>query len=212
MCEARNRGGMKPYYEHNGIAIYHGDCREILLSLPDGVVIADPVYPRLDYGWEFVCPSRLGLRCRQFYFWMNLEPFPLAPSAIHIWAKSNVYVGDAEQFETIYEVNGKRVCSVMREAAINSTVAAEMSDDVFYGHPCQKPLKLMVRLLKKTSGIVIDPFMGSGTTLVAAKKLGRKAIGIEIEEKHCEIAAKRLSQEVFDFNTRTIATVDADGG
>jgi len=69
------------------------------------------------------------------------------------------------------------------------------------GHPCPKPLPLWRRILDRIggSGVVLDPFMGSGTTLRAAKDLGRKAIGIEIEEKYCEIAAKRLAQEVFDW-------------
>ena len=68
-------------------------------------------------------------------------------------------------------------------------------------HPTQKPVKLMgwcIGLIDDPQSI-LDPFMGSGTTLRAAKDLNRKAIGIEIEEKYCEIAANRMSQEVLNF-------------
>ncbi len=71
------------------------------------------------------------------------------------------------------------------------------------GHPCPKPenfwRKLMARCSVDQTDSILDPFMGSGTTLRAAKDLGRKAIGIEIEERYCEIAAKRMAQEVFSF-------------
>ena len=70
-------------------------------------------------------------------------------------------------------------------------------------HVCQRPVKLIASILNRAEGhTVLDPFMGSGTTLVAAKNAGRKAVGIEIEEKYCEIAARRMGQEVFQFGER----------
>jgi DNA modification methylase len=63
-------------------------------------------------------------------------------------------------------------------------------------HPTEKPVLLVQRALRNHSAsLIIDPFLGSGTTLVAAKQLGRKAIGIEIKEEYCEISAKRLRQD-----------------
>ena len=82
-------------------------------------------------------------------------------------------------------------------------------------HPTQKPLAVMkwaIQQPKETCESILDPFMGSGTTLRAAKDLGRSAVGIEIEERYCEIAAKRLSQEVFAFGeSRTVEVLGFSG-
>jgi len=191
---------IKPYYEENGITIYHGDCREILPELGNvDAVLTDPPYPNYDYPWPFVPLDSLGLNLKGFYFWPANTVFPLHYDAVHIWSKCNVLVGDTEPYEVIYQIGGTGFCGVFRQAVINCNMNATMNGDVYYPHPTQKPIKLMRRLVKRTKGIIIDPFMGSGTTLVAAKQLGRVAIGIEICEDYCKMAVERLAQGVLDF-------------
>ena len=76
-------------------------------------------------------------------------------------------------------------------------IARNIGREGVEGHPTVKPLDIVQDLVSRIPGTVLDPFLGSGTTTRAAKNLGMKAIGIEIEEKYCEIAAQRLSQEVL---------------
>ncbi len=120
-----------------------------------------------------------------------------------VWDKGGGGIGDlAHSLSTDYElaivghkgaatIRGKRLGSVWSFGKVNPNTMQ---------HPTEKPVYLMNQFLETFSDhgdLVLDPFMGSGTTLRAAKDLGRKAIGIELEEKYCEIAAKRMCQEVL---------------
>jgi len=121
-----------------------------------------------------------------------------------VWAKPNHTAGDLEgnlgnQHEcAIFATKGRWLRHGKRE--VNLWQESNYFSKGYRPHPNAKPEPLMsrsVRLVCAEGATVLDPFMGSGATLVAAKEQGRKSIGIEIEEKYCEIAANRLGQEVL---------------
>ena len=200
---------MKPYYDHAGITIYLGDCREILPTLePVDLVLTDPPYGLADrwtggtWGaapmyddakrWDRDIPTdtvvSLATLAPLVIVWGgNLYPLPPSRSWLS-WEKSSKMQTMAD-FELAW-TNLDRPSKLWRE---------DRNPDGKRQHPTQKPLSLMEWCLgfAPFAASVLDPFAGSGTTLVAAKNLGRRAIGIEIEERYCEIAAKRLSQEVL---------------
>ena len=227
---------MTPYYEHAGITIYHGDCREILPGLPKvDAVITDPPYGiawNTDYSAiknssrTVIRPSLSAGGHRKSYPAIKGDDGPFDPSpwlsfrTVVMWGANNFsdklprggwliwdkrdlsggcFMSEAEGAWT-NQVNSVRIFSHCWQGFSRASENSE------HYHPTQKPVALMAWCIQKSKaeGTILDPFMGSGTTLVAAKNLGRKAIGIEIEEKYCEISAKRLSQEVFDFTGASV--------
>lgn len=206
---------MKPYYEEDGITIYHGDCREILPNIErSDVILADPPYANgTDYASYEDTPRNLQELVEGVgpFFDESVSAITCGVGNIHAWPKPDwvlawftpAGVGSGPWGFCCWQpilVYGACPYSASgqgrRQDAVVCTESAEVN-----GHPCPKPIGLWKWLLKRISisdrDVVLDPFMGSGTTLRAAKDLGRRAIGIEICEKYCEIAAKRLAQKVL---------------
>lgn len=213
---------MKPYYQDDWCTIYHGDCREILPSLPKvDLVLTDPPYGigrsgqskticknakhnrkyYEDLEWDSERPSKdlfeliFNASDNQIIWGGNyFTPYLPPKMGWIVWDKGQEFsTSDCELAFTSYDKALRRI--VCNRGMIASEGAL---------HPTQKPLKIILFSINYSdkAETILDPFMGSGTTLVAAKNLNRKSIGIEIEEKYCEIAAKRLSQEVFNFAER----------
>lgn len=179
--------------------LYLGDCLDILPTLDKvDAVVTDPPYPDYyvdEYKYhDGILGQLVNFPCKQLVFWTTKVDFPLSYSARHVWDKKT---GCGSEYEFIYERNGNKNYKVIRHYLINSDVAASFTGDVWTGHKSQKPINLMIELLKSyfnQGGTILDPFMGSGTTGVACVKLGRKFIGIELEEKYFDIACKRIEE------------------
>lgn len=210
---------MKPYYSEDGCTIYHGDCREVL-PLEADLMLTDPPYGiehssnhgaswsgttiRNDNSTELRDWVIATWEGPAFIFGTWKVMRPLTTRQVLIWDKGPAFgMGDLSfpwknSFEEIYII-GNGFSGTRDEAVLKGHLVVSW-ESKGRCHPNEKPESLCAYLISKTSApVILDPFMGSGTTLRAAKDLGRKAIGIEIEEKYCEIAAKRLAQKVFSF-------------
>jgi site-specific DNA-methyltransferase (adenine-specific) len=212
---------IKPYYQDDYVTLFLGSCLEVCDWQLADVLITDP-----PYGMAYVSSKTkrdrpiagdetTEVRDQMLSMWGSEKPAAVfgtwkAPRPVSItnrliWDKSDGTgpgMGDLNQCfghsdEEIYlfgkwPKKDKRYGSVIRTSVGISGLATSI------GHPTPKPLDVMQFLIAQApDGVIADPFSGSGSTLVAAKALNRKAIGVELEERYCEIAAKRCSQETL---------------
>ena len=213
---------MRPYYEQDGITIYHGDCR-VAEDYPGNLMVTDPPYGiaynsgqrRLESTMAS-CEGDADTSARDsvlakwgerpaLVFGTWKKSIPAGTKAMLVWDQGPALgMGDLSipwkpSWQAIYVLGGPWPGGRDSGAVIYHPPIQSLAS---FGriHPFQKPVPLMIKLMERCPpGEVLDPFMGSGSTLVAAKQLGRTAIGYEIDERYCEIAAKRLAQGVLDF-------------
>ena len=201
---------IKPYYDQDGITIYHGDCREILPHLPKvDLVLTDPPYG-LGNKWTGGTWFTRNVYATDKVEWDTEAPQAIVDEIVRlniptiIWGGNYFYLPISRCWLSWSKINSMPTMSDIELAWTNFDKPSKQYRSLRNGwerqHPTEKPISLMnwcVQMIDANT--ILDPFMGSGTTLVAAKQLHRKAIGIEIEEKYCEIAVKRLGQGVLDI-------------
>lgn len=217
----------EPYYSDGTCTIYNGDCLDVLTQLrePFDASFADPPYNvgvKYDGTDDKLSEDDYLAWCSEWFDKLRDVvggAIAITPGMVSLpmwiadiarthfliaWTKANNnsrnYIGPTSGFQCWEPilVYGKSRATVLRDW-IDCPISLQGEVG---GHPCPKPLRLLSHLipaLVPAGGSIIDPFMGSGTTLVAAKRHGAKAVGIEISEAYCEIAAKRLCQEVLDL-------------
>lgn len=216
---------MSLYYQDENVTLYHGDClTEHREWLDADVLVTDPPYgmayesnrnrnkKNVKMGRPVAGDHDPELRDNVLEAWATKPALvfgrwnisrPAATRARLIWDKRVQGMGDVSlpwgpAEEEIYVLGkgfvGDRTGNVL---SIQMLMSADRDRP---NHPTPKPIPLMERLIEKCPpGSIADPFAGSGATLMAAKNLGRKVIGVELEERYCEIIAKRCQQEVLDI-------------
>jgi site-specific DNA-methyltransferase (adenine-specific) len=219
---------VRPYYEDESVTLYLGDCREIPAWLDADVLVTDPPYGMaFDSGRvkgrtrPIANDSDATVRDAVREAWGDARPWlmfgtwrvarPRGTTQVLVWDKTDGVgpgMGDLSaafgtSHEEIYLGGAWPKRAARRGSVIRTSCAMGNPSGLVArtGHPTPKPLDLMEALVHVTIGTVADPFAGSGSTLVAAKQLGRKAIGVELEERYCEVIAKRLAQGVLDFGS-----------
>jgi site-specific DNA-methyltransferase (adenine-specific) len=217
---------MKPYWSGDGVDLYLGDCREITEWLTADVLVMDPPYGRgwsqgrtrnnadahpgiagdRDTGTRDTALTMWGDRQAIAFGALELPP-PAGNRQTLVYRKppgagsKGTHGGFRRDVEGIYLVGPWPAGHQGLSSVLMSGARCQVSPNGIpgrYGHPHAKPVDVMETLIAACPpGVIADPFAGSGSTLVAARNLGRPAIGVEIEERYCELAARRLSQTVM---------------